>query len=333
MNLLVTGGAGFIGSNFIRHILNKYPGYKIINLDKLTYRGNLDNLRDIENDPRYGFVKGDVCDKKVVDQLVSKRPDAIIHMAAETHVDRSIMDSKIFIETDIIGTQTLLEAVKKYSISRYIQISTDEVYGSIDQGSFTEESHIQPNNPYSSAKAGADLVVRAYHQTYDLPILITRSSNNFGPYQYPETIIPLFATNLLEDKKIPVYGDGQQVRDWLYVLDNCEGIDRVLHYGQIGEVYNIGGSNERTNLEITNIILEHLNKDENSIEYVDDRLGHDRRYSIDSSKLQNLGWQPKYNFEDAMFNTIQWYRENGSWWKHLKSGEYLKYYKKQYSNR
>ena len=333
MNLLVTGGAGFIGSNFIRHILSKYPRYKIINLDNLNYRGNLENLRDIENDPRYAFVKGDICNENLVNQLVSRRPDVIINFAAETHVDRSIMDPSIFIKTDILGTHVLLEAVKKYSINRYLQISTDEVYGSITQGSFTEESSLNPSNPYSASKASADLMVLAYCQTYDLPILITRSSNNFGSYQYPETIIPLFVTNLLEDKKIPVYGDGQQIRDWLYVLDNCEAIDYVIHYGQIGEVYNIGSNNERTNLEITNIILNYLGKDESSIEYVKDRLGHDRRYSINSDKLQNLGWHPKFEFEDAMNRTIQWYKDNENWWKHLKSGEYLEYYKKQYEDR
>ncbi len=331
MNLIVTGGAGFIGSNFIRHILKKYPGYKIINLDKLSYAGNLESLRDIENNPRYAFVKGDICDKNIVDQLASRRPDAIINFAADSHVDRSISDSQDFIKTNISGTQALLEAVRKYSINRYLQISTDEVYGSILQGSFTEESYLQPSNPYSATKAGADLMVKAYCQTYDLPVLITRCSNNYGPYQYPEKLIPLFVTNLLEDKKVPIYGDGRQVRDWIYVLDHCEAIDYTLHYGQIGEVYNIGTSNERTNMEITNIILDQLGKDESSVKYVEDRLGHDRRYSINSNKLQNLGWTPKYEFEDAMAETIQWYKENGSWWKPLKSGEYMEYYKKQYN--
>jgi len=303
MKLLVTGGAGFIGSNFIRHILNKYPDYKIINLDKLTYAGNLENLHDIENNSNYGFVKGDICDEKLVNKLISQKPDVIINFAAETHVDRSILDAQGFIKTDILGTQTLLEAVKKHSIKKYIQISTDEVYGEIESGSFTEQNSLKPNNPYSASKAGADLMINAYYKTFNLPILITRSSNNYGFYQYPEKLIPLFITNLLEDKKVPIYGNGQQVRDWLYVIDNCEGIDFVLHHGEIGEVYNIGSSNEKTNLEITKIILNQLNKDENSIEYVKDRLGHDRRYSIDSSKLQKLGWKPRYEFEKAMFDT------------------------------
>ena len=330
MNLLITGGAGFIGSNFIRYILNEYPDYKIVNLDKLTYCGNLESLRDIESNPHYAFVKGDICDERIVDKLVSRKPDAIINFAAETHVDRSITGAQDFIRTDILGTQTLLEAAKKYDIGRFIQISTDEVYGSIRVGSFTEESLLKPNSPYSASKTGADLMVRAYQKTFDLPALITRSSNNFGPYAYPEKLISLFVTNLLEDKKVPIYGDGKQIRDWLYVLDNCEGIDHVLHRGQIGEIYNIGGSNEKTNLEITKIILEQLDKDESCIEYVKDRPGHDRRYSVDSTKLRKLGWQPRYEFKEAMAKTIQWYRDREDWWQPLKSGQYLEYYKKQY---
>lgn len=330
MNLLITGGAGFIGSNFIRYILNKYPDYKVINLDVLDYAGNLENLRDVKNNPNYAFVKGDICDKRIVDELVSRRPEAIISFAAKSHVDRSIMEPDDFIKTDMLGTQTLLEAAKKYSIQKFVQISTDEVYGSIEKGSFTEESPLQPNSPYSSSKAGADLMVRAYAQTFGLPVLITRSSNNFGGWQFPEKLIPLFVTNLLEDKKVPIYGDGQQVRDWLYVLDNCEGIDYVLHHGQIGEIYNIGSSNEKTNLEITKIILDQLGKDESCIEYVKDRPGHDRRYSLDSTKLRNLGWQARYEFEEAMAKTVQWYKDNFQWWQPLKSGEYLEYYKKQY---
>ena len=330
MNLLVTGGAGFIGSNFIRYILNKYPGYKIINLDKLTYAGNLENLRDIQGNPRYGFIRGDICDKKIVDFLVSKRPDVILNFAAETHVDRSILAPQDFIKTDILGAHTLLEAVKKYRIDLFIQISTDEVYGSIEVGSFTEENTLKPNNPYSASKAGADLMVRAYYKTHNLPILITRSSNNFGPFQYPEKLIPLFITNLLEDKKVPVYGDGQQVREWVYVLDNSAGIDYVLHNGQIGEIYNISGNTEKTNLDITKIILTHLGRDESYVEYVNDRPGHDRRYSLSYDKLYNLGWRPRYNFEEAIAKTIQWYKENPDWWQKIKSGEYLEYYNQQY---
>lgn len=333
MNLLITGGLGFIGSNFIRHILNKYPDYRIINLDIVSYCANFENLRDIENNPNYAFVKGDICNEKIVDKLISRRPDAILNFAAESHVDRSIMDPQSFIKTDILGTQTLLEAAKKYSIKKYIQISTDEVYGSIEVGSFTEESPLRPNSPYAASKTGADLMVRAYYKTFGLPILVTRSSNNYGPNQYPEKLIPLFVTNLLEGRKVPVYGDGQQVRDWLYVIDNCEGIDFVLHHGEVGEIYNIGANNEKTNLEITKIILKELNKDESYIEHVKDRPGHDRRYSLDSTKLRALGWQPRFEFEEAMAKTVQWYKDNRQWWQPLKSGEYLEYYRKQYQGR
>ena len=318
MNLLITGGAGFIGSNFIRYIFNQYPDDKIVNLDKLTYAGNLENLRDIENNPHYTFVKGDICNENIVDKLVSRQPDAIINFAAESHVDRSIIDPQSFIKTDILGAQTLLEAAKKYQIERFVQISTDEVYGSIKEGFFTEESSLRPNSPYSASKTAADLMVRAYQQTFGLPVLITRSSNNFGNFQYPEKLIPLFVTNLLEDKKVPIYGDGQQIRDWLYVMDNCEGIDFVLHHGQIGEIYNIGSNNERTNLEITKIILDQLGKDESCIEYVKDRPGHDQRYALDSTKLRNLGWQSRYEFEEAMAKTVQWYQDNPQWWQPLK---------------
>ena len=333
MKLLITGGAGFIGSNFIHYIFNKYPDYKIINLDALKYAGNLENLRDIENNPNYAFVKGDICDEETVDRIVSRRPEAILNFAAESHVDRSILDPQSFVKTDVLGTQNLLEAAKKYQIERFIQISTDEVNGSIEEGSFTEESPLRPNSPYSASKAAADLMVRAYYQTFGLHVLITRSSNNFGLRQYPEKLIPLFATNLLEGQKVPVYGDGQQIRDWLYVMDNCAGIDFVLHHGQLGEIYNISGGNEKTNLEITQIILEQLGKDESYIEYVQDRPGHDRRYSLDSTKLQKMGWSPRYQFEEAMVKTIQWYRDNPQWWQPLKSGQYLEYYRKQYQGR
>ncbi len=334
MKLLITGGLGFIGSNFIRYILKKYPDYKIINLDKVTYAGNPENLKDIENDSRYKFVKGDICDKELVNDLVSKeKPDAILSFAAETHVDRSILDPDAFIKTDIFGTHVLLEAVRIRKVEKYIQISTDEVYGSVEKGLFTEESPLKPNSPYASSKAGADLLVRAYFKTYNLPVLITRSSNNYGPFQYPEKIIPLFITNLIEGKKVPLYGDGLNVRDWLYVLDNCSGIDMVLHKGKVGEIYNIGADNEKTNKEITEIILKELGKDDSSIEHVKDRPGHDRRYALDSTKLKKLGWKPEYNFEQAMKETIDWYKNRSDWWKKIKSGEYLKYYKKQYSNR
>lgn len=334
MKLLITGGLGFIGSNFIRYILNKYKDYEVINLDKMTYAGNPANLQDIDMDSRYEFIKGDICDQDLVNDTVSDyKPDAIINFAAETHVDRSILDPDAFIKTDILGTHNLLEAVKNHQIKKYVQISTDEVYGSIEKGLFIEESPLKPNSPYSASKTGADLLVRAYFKTYELPVLITRSSNNYGPYQYPEKIIPLFITNLIEEKKVPLYGDGLNIRDWLYVLDNCSGIDMVLHKGKIGEIYNIGADNEKTNKEITEIILKELSKDESSIEYVKDRAGHDRRYALDSTKLKKLGWKPEYNFEKAMKETIEWYKNNPDWWKKIKSGEYLEYYKKQYHNR
>lgn len=330
--LLITGGAGFIGSNFIHYILKKYKNYKIINLDKLTYAGNLENLRDIEKDPRYKFVKGDICDEKLVNRIFKKeKPDFVLNFAAETHVDRSILDPKAFIKTDVLGTQTLLEAVRKYGIERMVQISTDEVYGSVEKGKFKETDNLYPNSPYSASKTGADLLVRAYYKTFGLPVLITRSSNNFGPYQYPEKLISLFITNLIEDKKVPVYGKGDNVRDWIYVLDNCAGIDKVLHKGKIGEIYNIGGENERTNMEITNMILEGVGKDKSWIKYVEDRQGHDFRYALDIGKVKKLGWKPKYSFDKAMKETIEWYKENQEWWKKIKSGEYLDYYKKQYN--
>jgi len=318
MNLLITGGAGFIGSNFIRYILNQYPDYKIINLDKLTYAGNLENLRDIENSPNYAFVKGDIYNERIVDKLVSRKPDAIINFAAESHVDRSILGPDEFLRTNVFGTYTLLKTAEKYKISRFIHIGTDEEYGAIESGSFKESDVLNPSSPYSSSKAAASLLALSYFKTYELPVIITRSSNNFGPFQYPEKLIPLFVTNLLEDKKVPVYGDGQQIRDWLYVIDNCAGIDYILHHGQIGEIYNIGGGNEKTNLEITRIILNRLGKDENYIEYVRDRPGHDWRYALDSTKLRNLGWQPRYEFEEAMAKTVQWYQDNPQWWQLLK---------------
>ena len=329
MKLLITGGAGFIGSNFIRHIINKYPDYHITNLDKLTYAGNLDNLKDINGHPNYTFIRGDICDAKAVADAASG-VDVIINFAAETHVDRSILEPGSFIQTDVYGTYVLLEAVKAYGIRRYIQISTDEVYGSIEGGSFTEESPLMPSSPYSASKAGSDMLVHSYWKTYHLPAIITRSSNNFGLYQYPEKLIPLFITNALDDKQLPLYGDGLNVRDWIYVMDNCEAIDVVLHKGQEGEVYNIGGGNERTNVEITGIILRETGKPKDLIKHVKDRLGHDRRYSIDSSKLRTLGFENKYSFEEAMIDTVRWYRENEWWWRKVKSEDFKKFYKKAY---
>lgn len=312
--LLVTGGAGFIGSCFIRHILNKYLDYKVINLDALTYAGNIENLNDIKNNPNYNFVHGNICDKKLVRDLVSQA-DWIVNFAAESHVDRSITGPEIFIETNVQGTLNLLQASKEIGIEKYLQVSTDEVYGSLGAtGYFYETTPIQPNSPYSASKASADLLVRAYFETYKLPVLITRCSNNYGPYQYPEKLIPFFISKLLRGEKVPVYGDGLNVRDWLYVYDHCDAIDTVLHKGKIGEVYNIGGHNEKTNMEITKLILSSMGKDENSIQYVEDRLGHDKRYAIDNTKIQTeLGWKPSLTFEEGIKLTIDWYLQNPKW--------------------
>jgi len=329
--LLVTGGLGFIGSNFIRYILEKYSSYSIINFDIVSYCANFENLRDIEKDSRYKFIRGDICDKKLVDKIFKEeKPDFVVNFAAESHVDRSILGPEIFTRTNILGTQVLLEGARKYGVEKFEHISTDEVYGSIKKGKFKETDKLCPNSPYSASKAGADLLVRAYFKTYGLPVLITRSSNNFGPYQFPEKVIPFFITNLLENKKVLLYGKGENIRDWIYVLDNCAGIDLVLHKGRIGEIYNIGGGNERTNLEITKIILKEFGRNEAWIEYVKDRPGHDFRYALDTKKIRRLGWKPKYKFEKAIKETIKWYKENQNWWRKIKSGEYLKFYKKQY---
>ena len=329
MKILITGGAGFMGSNAVKYFLRNYPDVQIVNLDKLTYAGNLENLKDVENNPRYNFIKGDIADEKIVDEA-AKDVDVIINYAAETHVDRSILGPKAFITTDVLGTYALLEAAKKYNIKKYIQISTDEVFGSINDGKFTEESPFEPNSPYAASKAGGDHLCRAYFKTYNIPVIVTHSCNFFGPYQYPEKLIPLFITNLLEGKKVPVYGDGQQVREWIFAKDHCRAIDTILQKGVIGEVYNIGAGSEVSNIEITKILLKELGKDESFINYVKDRPGHDRRYAIDSSKLRALGWQPKTNFENGIKQTVSWYKDNEQWWKRIKSGEYLEYYKKQY---
>ncbi|MBU1037208.1 dTDP-glucose 4,6-dehydratase [Patescibacteria group bacterium] len=331
MNLLITGGAGFAGSNFIRHIIKKYPNYKIINLDKLTYAGNLNNLKDIEGKPNYKFIKGDIADQRTVLKIFRNYQfDAVINYAAETHVDRSISDPEDFIKTDVLGTYNLLEGIKQFTISKYIQISTDEVFGSIKRGKFTEKSPFKPSSPYSASKASGDLLCYAYIKTYKLPIIVTHSCNFYGPYQYPEKLIPLFITNLLEDKKVPLYGDGKNVREWIYVLDHCNAIDFLLHKGMLGEIYNIGTGVEKQNLEITKIILDELGKNKKMIEFIKDRPAHDLRYSLDSNKLKKLGWETEYNFKEAMRETIRWYSKNEWWWKPLKSGEYLEYYKKQY---
>ena len=332
-NILVTGGAGFIGSNFISYILKINPKINITNLDKLTYAGNLENLRNVENNPRYTFVKGDICNTKLVDTLV-KKCDAIINFAAETHVDRSILEAGSFINTDVFGTYTLLEAAKKYKIKKYIQISTDEVYGSIERGSFTESSTLSPNSPYSSAKASGDLLARSYFTTFDLPVIITRASNNYGPYQYPEKLIPLFVTNAIENKSLPLYGDGKNVRDWLFVQDHCSAVYTVLLKGVPGEIYNIGGGNEVTNIQITKEILKILCKPETLITKVKDRPGHDRRYSVNCSKIKKeLGWKPQADFNKAINETVQWYITNQQWWKKLKNKNFSTYYKKQYKNK
>jgi dTDP-glucose 4,6-dehydratase len=333
--LLITGGAGFIGSNFVHHMLKTYPDYEIINYDVLTYAGNLENLKDISHNPKYTFVKGDITDQGTVETVVSGGVDAIINFAAESHVDRSIEDPGIFVRTNVSGTQVLLDAARKHKVHKYLQVSTDEVYGTLGpEGLFSETTPLAPNSPYSASKTGADLLVRAYHETYGLNVNITRCSNNYGPYHFPEKLIPLVITNALENKAIPVYGDGLQIRDWLHVADHCSAIDLVLHNGKKGEVYNIGGNNERTNMHIVKTILAELGKPDTLIKYVKDRLGHDRRYAIDATKIRNeLSWVPKYTFETGIKETVKWYLENQDWWQRVKSGDYLAYYEKMYDNR
>ncbi|MGN0018379.1 MAG: dTDP-glucose 4,6-dehydratase [Candidatus Gastranaerophilaceae bacterium] len=323
--MLVTGGAGFIGSCFVRHILKKHPDYQVVNLDALTYCGNLENLDDIKDNPNYKFVHGNICDRELVRDII-KDMDYVVNFAAESHVDNSIKHPEIFVETNVQGTLNLLQACKELGIERYLQVGTDEVYGSLGKtGYFYETTPIQPNSPYSASKASADLLVRAYHETYGLPVLNTRCSNNYGPYQYPEKLIPFFISRLLKGQKVPVYGDGLNVRDWLYVYDHCEAIDVVLHKGKIGEVYNIGGHNEKTNMEITHLILDAMGKDESSIEYVEDRLGHDRRYAIANDKITSeLGWEPSVTFEEGIKLTIDWYLKNQDWIKSIEDKKLAK---------
>lgn len=324
MKILVTGGAGFIGSCFVRHMLNKHQDYQIINLDALTYCGNLENLKDVENNPNYKFVHGNICDRKLVRELISEC-DCVVNFAAESHVDNSIKHPEIFVETNVQGTLNLLQASKELGIERYLQVSTDEVYGTLGKtGYFYETTPLAPNSPYSASKASADMLTRAYYETYKLPVLNTRCSNNYGPYQYPEKLIPFFISQLLKGEKVPVYGDGLNVRDWLYVYDHCEAIDVVLHKGKIGEVYNIGGHNEKTNMEITHLILDAMGKDESSIKYVEDRLGHDRRYAISNDKITSeLGWQPSLTFEEGIKITIDWYLNNQDWIKAIENKKAL----------
>lgn len=335
MKLLVTGGAGFIGSNFVRYVLTHHPDYQVVNLDALTYAGNLENLRDVEQQPNYRFVKGDISDASLLRELLRNGIDVIVNFAAESHVDRSILDPFAFTRTNVVGTQQLLEVAREFSIQKFVQVSTDEVYGSLGpEGYFTEQTPLAPNSPYSASKAGADLVVRAYHETYGLSVNITRCSNNYGPYQFPEKLIPLMISNALEDKPLPVYGDGLNVRDWLHVEDHCAAIDLVIHHGRDGEVYNIGGHNERTNIEIVKTILHELGKPESLIRFVQDRLGHDRRYAIDASKIrQELGWEPRYTFETGIKETIRWYVKNQDWVKRIRTGAYKDYYQRQYGER
>jgi len=334
MKLLVTGGAGFIGSNFIRHILKEHPDWEITNLDKLTYAGNLENLKDIEDNPRYRFAKGDITDRELISNILRNRFDAIINFAAESHVDRSILDASPFIETNIKGTQILLEGARQYNVARFVQVSTDEVYGSTEKGKFTEKSPLAPNSPYSASKTAADLLCHAYWKSYQFPIVITRSSNNLGPFQFPEKLIPLVITNVLENKPIPVYGDGLNVRDWIYVGDHCRALDTVLQKGKPGEVYNIAANEEKTNLELIHRLLDIMGKSRELITFVADRPGHDRRYALDMTKISTaLGWKPAYSFEKALSATVDWYIKNEAWWRKIKSGEYAKYYERMYSHR
>ncbi len=332
MRILVTGGAGFIGSNFCRFLLREQGEDSVVNLDKLTYAGNLENLAEVADDPRYSFVRGDICDEEAV-AGVMRRVDAVVNFAAETHVDRSIQHAGDFIDTDVKGLYVLLEAARERGIERFLHVSTDEVYGSIESGSFRESDALNPSSPYSASKAGGELMAKAYERTFGYRILVTRGSNTYGPYQYPEKVVALFVTNALEDIELPLYGDGMNVRDWLYVEDHCAGIDTVLRKGAPGEGYNIGGGQERTNLELTRTILRLMEKGEGLIRFVKDRPGHDRRYSIDSSKIQGLGWRARVGFEEGVARTIEWYRENEGWWRRLKDGSYREYYREMYGGR
>lgn len=317
MKLFITGGAGFIGSNYVRHVLANSDD-KVTVFDALTYAGNLSSLADVADDPRYSFVQGDICVREAVSAAMAGH-DMVVHFAAESHVDRSIVDPDTFVRTNCLGTNVMCDVARHVGVERFLHISTDEVYGSIEEGSFIETDRLGPRSPYSSSKAGSDLIALSYQETYDLPVIVTRSSNNFGPFQFPEKVIPLFATNLLDGKKVPLYGDGLNVRDWIHVLDNCAGVDTVLRSGTIGEIYNIGGGNETTNRELTSMVLSNMGVGEEMVEYVQDRLGHDRRYSIDCSKANALGWKPSRNLDVAVAETVEWYRANRAWWEPLKA--------------
>jgi len=332
--VLVTGGCGFIGSNFIHYVLDKDPTVSVVNYDRLTYAGNLANLADVADNARYRFVQGDIADPDAVRKIVGEGVSAIINFAAESHVDRSIHDVAPFVRTNIVGTQVLLDAAREFRVARYLQVSTDEVYGSLGPaGSFTEETPLAPNSPYAASKAAADLLVRSYAHTFGLRAVITRCSNNYGPYQFPEKLLPLFITNLLQDEPVPVYGDGLNVRDWIHVHDHCAALERVWRAGQVAEVYNIGGRCERTNLDLTHQLLDIMGKSRTLIRYVKDRPGHDRRYAIDCSKIERtLGWRPTISFEQGLRDTVQWYREHADWIANIRTGEYLSYYQKQYGS-
>ncbi len=330
---LVTGGAGFIGSNYIHFLLDHDPEAQIVNLDKLTYCGNLENLRDVEKIPRYQFVRGDIADRRLVEEILAEGVDVLVNFAAETHVDRAVLGPEDFIRTDVLGTFTLLDVARERGVGRYVQISTDEVYGSIAKGAFTEDSPLNPSSPYSAGKAGGDLIARSYFVTYGMDVCITRCSNNFGPFQYPEKVIPLFVTNALEDRSLPLYGDGLNERDWLYVLDHCEAIQVVVEKGEKGQIYNIGTGHTIPNIQLTETILEVLDKPHTLIQRVEDRPGHDRRYCVDASKIRRLGWRARHDFDSAIRETVEWYIQHPEWWKRLKSGEYLAYYKAQYGQR
>jgi dTDP-glucose 4,6-dehydratase len=330
--MLVTGGCGFIGSNFVRFLLDREPETRVVNLDCLSYAGNLANLADLADNPRYSFIRGDIADRDLVREIVGAGVSGIINFAAESHVDRSIQDATPFIRTNVLGTQILLDAAYAFGVNRYVQVSTDEVYGSLGAtGFFTEETPLAPNSPYAASKASADMLVRSFIHTFKLPALITRCSNNYGPYQFPEKLIPLFISNLLRDEQVPVYGDGQNVRDWIHVRDHCAGIHSVWRKGRPGEVYNIGGRCEKTNLELTHALLHAVGKPASLIRYVADRPGHDRRYAIDCTKMEReLGWRPAVSFEDGLRETVKWYCENGAWVAAIRSGAYLDYYERQY---
>ena len=333
-NILVTGGAGFIGSAFVRYMVEKYPHYNIIVLDKLTYAGNLDNLLPVHDEPNYKFHRGDIADRQVVRHIIEHdQIDTIVNFAAESHVDRSILEPDAFIHTDVVGIYILLDTARLLGVNRIHHVSTDEVYGSIPEGFFKEGDPLEPNSPYSASKAGGEMMVRAYNVTYGMHTTVTRGSNTFGPYQYPEKLAPFFITEAIEDRPLPVYGDGMQVRDWLYVDDHASAIDLVLHEGKPGEIYNVGGENERHNIEITRMILKLLDKPEILVRYVQDRPGHDRRYALSCEKIHQLGWQPSGDLETLMAKTVNWYRQNDWWWRKIKTGEYLEYYKRQYGER